>query len=568
MAAPIDLTGQFPPSLTHVEQQHAQQMHDQQLQALRSVKSEDRQEYEEEHGTFAVFSQNLVDKWEQRFDALATLARGAGVSSTDIEAIRKQERQPAPVPTQAEGRQAAAEEQEHAQAQVQTVRPAASKPAAGKTLSKRIQRTVDKGEAAIDPAGDELTAAGLIIGDYVWGQFAYDGVWYPGEVLADLLTTLPFVRFVDGDQDTNDELEDRAWRRRKPPPPQQQLTQPRNGEQAEQALTAPAKRQRKSATAAAPEVAATVAAAAAAAATEAAPMTPVTAPAAAPALDPAAAPAVAPAAAAESAAQTNQARPTVRAPGKPMCKYGKGCYREHLSHWQDFDHPADHPKLAEIAQPTSTALVVSAQPNVQPPAVKDLRRWWDRRREDSEAAAGDAYADKPSDVPGPICILTFEKLRAENMCGIVSHLVWESCSRLGPKEQDDIFVAICAAFSFAELAALERTSSVSGKQYPSGNALGVDPARASMPKRYSPKLEAVIKKAATRAGLAGVMAVDLQDFLENVQKHTQSGGKLTLQWLRSLVPNAQKEELHSLLLVQSQSSSKVRHGLQFLDGSD
>ena len=35
--APIDLTGQFTPSLTHAEQQHVQQKHDQQLQALRSV---------------------------------------------------------------------------------------------------------------------------------------------------------------------------------------------------------------------------------------------------------------------------------------------------------------------------------------------------------------------------------------------------------------------------------------------------------------------------------------------------------------------------------------------------
>ena len=125
----------------------------------------------------------------------------------------------------------------------------------------------------------------------------------------------------------------------------------------------------------------------------------------------------------------------------------------------EFDHPADHPKLmsrlAEIAQSTSTALVC-VPPNVQPPTVKDLRRWWDRRREDSDAAAGDAYVGKSSDVPGPVCILTFEKLNAESMCVIVSHLVWENCSRVGASDQDEIFVAICAAFSFAELAALER----------------------------------------------------------------------------------------------------------------
>ena len=574
MAAPIDLTGQFTPSLTHAEQQHAQQMHNQQLQALRSVKAEDRQEYEEDHRSFTTFSQDLADKWEQRFEALATLARAAGVSSGDIEAIRKQERQPAPEPTPAEGTagQAAAEEQEHAQA------AAASKPAAGKKLSKHIQKTVDKGEAAIDPAGDELTAAGLIIGEYVWGEYADDGVWYPGEVLAEPLTSLPCVRFDDGEQD--DELEGRAWRRRKPPPPQQQQptqpTQPRHGKQAEQDAV-PAKRRRKSATAAAPEAAATAGAAAGSGTGAAAGAVAGVTGAASVAATAVAAATVAPAVAANStaaadlAAQTNQARSTIRAPGKPMCQYGKGCYREQPSHWQDFDHPADHPKLisrlAEIAQSTSTALVC-VPPNVQPPTVKDLRRWWDRRREDSDAAAGDAYVGKPSDVPGPICILTFEKLDEESMCVIVSQLVWESCSRLGASGQDEIFVAICAAFSFVELAALERTSSLGGMHstYPSGSALGVDPARAGMPKRYSPKLEAVIKKAAPSAGLAGVMAVDVQDFLENVQKHTQSGGKVTLQWLRSLATSAQKEELHSLLLVQAKKSTKVRHGLQFLDG--
>ena len=35
------MSGHFPPSLTHAERQHAQQKHDQQLQALRSVKAED-----------------------------------------------------------------------------------------------------------------------------------------------------------------------------------------------------------------------------------------------------------------------------------------------------------------------------------------------------------------------------------------------------------------------------------------------------------------------------------------------------------------------------------------------
>ena len=42
--------------------------------------------------TFTAFSKNLEeDKWEQRFDALAALARAAGVAPADIEAIHKQD---------------------------------------------------------------------------------------------------------------------------------------------------------------------------------------------------------------------------------------------------------------------------------------------------------------------------------------------------------------------------------------------------------------------------------------------------------------------------------------------
>lgn len=51
---------------------------------------EAEQEYEEEHRTFTLFSKRLEEKWEQRFDALAALARDAGVQNEEIGAIRKQ----------------------------------------------------------------------------------------------------------------------------------------------------------------------------------------------------------------------------------------------------------------------------------------------------------------------------------------------------------------------------------------------------------------------------------------------------------------------------------------------
>ena len=51
---------------------------------------EAEQEFEEEHSTFTVFSKRLEEKWEQRFDALARLARDDAVRKEDIEAIRRQ----------------------------------------------------------------------------------------------------------------------------------------------------------------------------------------------------------------------------------------------------------------------------------------------------------------------------------------------------------------------------------------------------------------------------------------------------------------------------------------------
>ena len=35
------------------------------------------QEYDEEHNTFTIFSKRLEEKWEQRFDAVAALARAS-----------------------------------------------------------------------------------------------------------------------------------------------------------------------------------------------------------------------------------------------------------------------------------------------------------------------------------------------------------------------------------------------------------------------------------------------------------------------------------------------------------
>ena len=70
------------------------------LQEAERRRGEAEELYEEEHTSFTKFSKLNEDKWEQRFDTLAAMARAAGVQSEEIEAVRKQPWQP-PAPAAA-----------------------------------------------------------------------------------------------------------------------------------------------------------------------------------------------------------------------------------------------------------------------------------------------------------------------------------------------------------------------------------------------------------------------------------------------------------------------------------
>ena len=50
---------------------------------------EAEEEYEEEHRTFTCFSKQLEQRWERRYDRLASVANGAGVPAEDIATIRR-----------------------------------------------------------------------------------------------------------------------------------------------------------------------------------------------------------------------------------------------------------------------------------------------------------------------------------------------------------------------------------------------------------------------------------------------------------------------------------------------
>ena len=119
---------------------------------------EAEQEYEEEHQTFTIFSKRLEEKWEQRFDVLARMARDAGVRSEDIEAVRLQPWRAAPQEqhTAAAEREAAVEREAEKEAALQqaATRAEAEKEAALQQAAAKLAAT----EAAAARAADEAAA--------------------------------------------------------------------------------------------------------------------------------------------------------------------------------------------------------------------------------------------------------------------------------------------------------------------------------------------------------------------------------------------------------------------------
>ena len=62
-----------------------------------------------------------------------------------------------------------------------------------------------------------------------------------------------------------------------------------------------------------------------------------------------------------------------RAPGQPLCAHGVQCYRKNASHWEEYDHPADHPKLlkrpAEGEAASTSAQPEAGSPSAQPEVI-------------------------------------------------------------------------------------------------------------------------------------------------------------------------------------------------------
>ena len=60
------------------------------------------------------------------------------------------------------------------------------------------------------------------------------------------------------------------------------------------------------------------------------------------------------------------------------------------------------------------------------------------------------------------------------------------------------------------------------------------------------------------------MANTIQDLLENVKSHHDSGGTLSMAFVRRVAVEKQKPLLHELLQIQAKGSKNVKHGLEFI----
>ena len=116
------------------------------------------QELEEEHRTFTAFSKRLEEKWEQRFDALARLARHAGVRHEDIEAVRLQPWQTAAHVQQATTatERVTAAEQEARQAAVEE-EAAAERAARQAVRMERVAGSVQEQQTTTAAEGEAVT---------------------------------------------------------------------------------------------------------------------------------------------------------------------------------------------------------------------------------------------------------------------------------------------------------------------------------------------------------------------------------------------------------------------------
>ena len=121
------------------------------------IHAENNADLEEEHRTFTLYKIKVEETWEQRFDALAALARTAGVDAADIEAARKRPWQGSSASL--EHVAAAAQEEKQAALQQVAVRAEAEKQAALQQAAKQAEA---EKQAALQQAAEQAEAEKLV----------------------------------------------------------------------------------------------------------------------------------------------------------------------------------------------------------------------------------------------------------------------------------------------------------------------------------------------------------------------------------------------------------------------
>jgi len=100
-----------------------------------------------------------------------------------------------------------------------------------------------------------------------------------------------------------------------------------------------------------------------------------------------------------------------RAIGQPMCKHGLACYRNNPSHWREYDHPADHPKLR------SSSPIARSQPS----AAIDL---------DDEPSTAIDLDDEPDDGPDVNRLIVMYKISVAEARSALKGRTFEAAAQL------------------------------------------------------------------------------------------------------------------------------------------
>ena len=115
---------------------------------------------------------------------------------------------------------------------------------------------------------------------------------------------------------------------------------------------------------------------------------------------------------------------------RPKCQYGCKCYQKNPQHWTEFDHPAEHERLAGSKRKQPEVIDLDDEPADGPEVIELMRMGF------AAGAAREAFASERT-VEKAVGFL-FDRRDAENLA-----------ERLASSEQGDAALAAALATEFA-----------------------------------------------------------------------------------------------------------------------